>query len=76
MERFNLGKLSELVVRTQYKSKISNSFAAFENVNESEDINRAWRNIKGNIKTSAKRSLGLSELKKHKPDLVDDFYDF
>jgi len=32
-----------------------------------EDINRAWENIKENIKTSAKESLGLQELKQHKP---------
>jgi hypothetical protein len=75
VERFNLRKLSELVVRTQYQVKNSNSFAAFENLNESEDINRAWRNIKENIKTSAKKSLCLSELKKHKPDLMGDIYD-
>jgi len=32
-----------------------------------EDINKAWENIKENIKTSAKESLGLQELKQHKP---------
>ena len=31
------------------------------------DINRAWEKIKENIKTSAKESLGLHELKQHKP---------
>ena len=31
------------------------------------DTNRAWENIKENIKTSAKESLGLHELKQHKP---------
>ena len=41
-------------------------FAALENLNVSEDINRAWKNIKENIKTSAKASLGLYELKQHK----------
>jgi hypothetical protein len=38
-----------------------------ENVNDSEDINRAWENIKENTKTSAKESLCLYELKHHKP---------
>ena len=33
----------------------------------SEDINRAWENIKDNIKTSAKDSLDLHELKQQKP---------
>jgi hypothetical protein len=33
-----------------------------ENLRDSEDINRAWENIKENIKTSVKESLGLHEL--------------
>jgi hypothetical protein len=37
-----------------------------ENANDSEDINRACKNIKENIKTSAKESLGLYELRQHK----------
>ena len=41
--------------------------AALENLDDSKDINRAWENIKENIKTSAKESLGLYELKQHKP---------
>jgi len=44
-----------------------NRFADLENLSNDEDINRAWENIKENIKTSAKESLGLHELKKHKP---------
>jgi hypothetical protein len=32
----------------------------------SKDMDRAWENIKENIKTSAKDSLGLYELKQHK----------
>jgi len=59
MERFNLGKLSELEARKQYQIKISNRFAAVENLNDSEDINRVWKNIKKNIKTSVKEGLGL-----------------
>jgi len=38
-----------------------------ENLKDSEDINRAWKNIKEEIKTSAKDSQGLYELKQHKP---------
>jgi len=41
--------------------------SAFENLNVSEDINRAWEKIKENTKTSAEESLGLYELKKLKP---------
>ena len=38
-----------------------------ENLSDDENINMAWENIKVNIKTSAKESLGLHELKQHKP---------
>jgi hypothetical protein len=38
-----------------------------ENLSDSKDINRAWENIKENIKTSAKDSLGMHTLKQHKP---------
>jgi hypothetical protein len=37
-----------------------------ENLNVSEDINRAWENIKDNIKISAQESLGLHEWKQYK----------
>jgi hypothetical protein len=37
------------------------------NLNVSEDINRAWENIKGNMKISAQESIGLHERKQHKP---------
>jgi len=67
VERFNLRKLNELEVRKQYQMEISNRFAALENLRVSKDINRAWYNIKENIKTSAKQSLDLYELKQCKP---------
>jgi len=38
-----------------------------ENLNVDEDVNRAWEYIKENIKTSAKESLGLHELRQHRP---------
>jgi len=34
-------------------------FAALENLSDSDDINRVWVNIKGNIKTSAKEKVGM-----------------
>jgi len=66
-ERFNLRKLNGLEVRKQYPIEIRKRFAALENFSDGKDINRAWENIKKNIKTSAKVSLGLHELKQHKP---------
>ena len=56
-----------LEVRKQYQIEITNRYAALENLNDGEDVNRTWENIKENIKTSAKESLGLHELKQHKP---------
>ena len=52
-----------LEIRKRYQIKISNMFAALDNISDREDINRAWENINENIKTSAKESLGLYELK-------------
>ena len=75
-ERFNLRKLNELEVRKQYQIDITNRFAALENLSDSEGINRAWENIKGNIKTSAKESLGLYELKQHKPSFEEECLGF
>jgi len=65
--RFNLSKLNELEVRKEYQVEITNRFAALENLNEEEDVNRIWGNIKHNIQTSAKESLGMHEWKQHKP---------
>jgi len=47
--------------------EITNRFAALENLNDVRDVNRTWENIEENIQTSAKESLGLHELKQHKP---------
>ena len=57
-ERFNLRKLTDLEVKKQYQIEITNRFAALGNLSDDGDINRAWENIKENIKTSAKESLG------------------
>jgi len=75
-DRFNLRKLNELEVRKQYQTEISNRFAALENLSDRKDINRAWENIEENIKTSAKKSLGLHELKQHKPWLDQESLGF
>jgi hypothetical protein len=47
-DRFNLRKLSELMVRKQYHIRISNRSAALDNLNDNKDINRV-------SKTSLKR---------------------
>ena len=66
LKKFNLRKLNELEVRKEYQIKVSNVYAALENLTDGKDINRAWENIKENIKTSAQQSLGLYQLKQHK----------
>ena len=43
--------------------RLQNRFAALENLNDDEDLDRTWENIKENIQTSAKESMGLHELK-------------
>ena len=40
--------------------------AALENLNGDENVNRAWENVKEDIKTSAKESLVLHEWNQHK----------
>jgi rubrerythrin len=65
-QRFNLRKLNEPEVREQYQIEITNRFAALENLNDDEDVNRTWENIKENNQTSAKEILGLHELKQNK----------
>jgi len=66
-ERFNLRKLNELGIKEKYQNEITNRFAALENLNGEKNVNRDWENIKENIKTSAKESLGLHEWKQHEP---------
>ena len=50
-QRFNLRKLNEPEVREQYQIEITNMFAALENSNDYEKVDRTWENIKENIQT-------------------------
>jgi hypothetical protein len=56
-------------VRKEYQIKKLRSPTRLQlwNLNYSADISRAWENINENIKSSATESLGLYELKQHKP---------
>ena len=65
-------KLKDLDVKKQYQIEITNRFAAFGNISDDGDTNRAWENIKENIKNSAKESLCPHELKQHKPWFDDE----
>jgi len=69
MQRFNLRKLNEPEVTEKYQIEITNRFAALENSDDDKDVDRTWENIKENIQTSAKESLGLN-LSRIKPGLM------
>jgi hypothetical protein len=62
-ERFSLEKLSYVDVRDQYKVKTSNGFAASENLDNSENINRALRHVKENV---TGKGLRYCEQQQHK----------
>jgi hypothetical protein len=47
--RFNLRKITDLDVRKQCQITVSKRFAALENLQDNEDINSAWENIKENL---------------------------
>jgi len=65
-ERFNLTKLNELEVGKENQIEVTNSFEALGNLNNGDDINKAWENIKETVKTVTKDCLGLHQLKQHK----------
>ena len=64
------------MVKEKYQIDITNRFAALENLDVDEDVNRAWEIIKENIKTSAKWILGLHDWKQHKPWFDEECLDF
>jgi hypothetical protein len=72
MQRFDFRKLNDAKVMEQYQVKITNRFAALENFDNDVVMNRAWENIKENIKISAKESLGHYKLQQHKPWFDDE----
>jgi len=75
-ERFNLKKLNGLSVKGKYQIEITSRFAALENLNGEENVNRALENIKENIQTSAREALVLHEWKQHKPWFDKECVDF
>jgi hypothetical protein len=56
----------------KYQVKITYRFAALEYFDENVDMNRAWENIRENIKTSAKESLGHYKLQQRKTWFDDE----
>jgi len=66
VERFNLKTPYDLEVNVSKRS------ATLEILSDSEGMNRVWENIKENVETTAKGSLGLYELKQHLPRLDEE----
>ena len=63
-------------VRERYEIEITERVEGVEFLRDDEDINRAWKNVKVYIKTSTKYSIGLHELKQHKPWVDEERSDF
>jgi hypothetical protein len=57
MERFNLKKLNEVEGKEQYRVEISNKFAALENLDNEDDVNKGWETIEK--KNYSQRVSGL-----------------
>ena len=74
MSSYNLPEYFYIV----YSDEVNNSCNTnrCKNLNGDESVNRAWDNIKENIKTSAKDNLGLHEWKQHKPWFDKECVDF
>jgi hypothetical protein len=66
-ERFKVKKINEADVKEQYQLTTRNKSSALENLQDSGDFNRAWDNIRENIKILAQESLGYCESKHCKP---------
>ena len=75
-ERFNLRELKDLEVKKQYQIEITNRFANLGNISDDGEINRAWVNIKENIKTSTKKSLSCMNWSSINPGLMKNAYIF
>jgi hypothetical protein len=66
MERFSMKKLNKGEIKEQYQVTVTNKFAVPENLDDNGDIGREWDTVRGNIKISAKESLGYCEMKHHR----------
>jgi len=60
-QRFNLRTLNEPKVREQYQIEITNRFAALENLNDDDNVNRNWRTLKRISKPRRKRGAARIE---------------
>jgi hypothetical protein len=59
--------LNNVEVKEKYQVETSNRFAALESLDDSFQINSAWKDVRENINASAKDNLGYHRLKHNKP---------
>jgi hypothetical protein len=67
MEAFNLKKLNKVEGKEKYRVEVSKRLAGLEHLDAEMEINTVWETVRGNIRISAKESLGYYEPKQHKP---------
>jgi hypothetical protein len=60
-------------IRNSIGLRVQTGLQLWRTLSDDEDISRAWEHIKQNIKTSAKESLGLHELKQNKPRFGEEY---
>jgi hypothetical protein len=72
VDRFDVKKLDDVEVKEKYRVKVSNRFATLETLDESFDINNAWKSIRENINTSAEDNLRYQKQKHNKPWFDED----
>jgi hypothetical protein len=65
MERFNLQKLNEGEVTEQYQVTNTKKLAAFQNLEDNGDINKAQHTIRDNIKILSKECPDYCDPKNH-----------
>jgi hypothetical protein len=63
LERFSLKKLSDVESKEQYRVRVSNRFAALEDLDAEVEINSAWEMVRERIKVSIKKSMGYGSMK-------------
>jgi hypothetical protein len=67
MEKFNFKKFKKVEGKEKYRVKVSNRFAALEDLDAEAEINTIWETIREKIKIPSAESHYYYELKQHKP---------
>jgi hypothetical protein len=57
LERCDLKKLDDVEVKEKYHIEFSSTYAGLDSLDQSFDINNAWKNVREDINSSAKSDL-------------------